>query len=141
MEVWEDLTNMKKCPIEVALSYLGKKWTIQIIRDLFKGKKRFSEFLDSNPQISTKMLSLRLKELQKSDLIEKKVTSTTPVMIEYSLTGKGKALNKVLFQLAEFSLKNYPYEIYYNKPKSIEPDVSSLKKYFKIEDPVSILDI
>lgn len=131
MEVWEDLKNMKKCPIDVAMSYLGKKWTMQIIRDLFKGKKRFSEFLGANPQISTKMLSLRLKELKKSGLIEKKIYSTTPVLIEYSLTHKGEALNKVLFQLAEYSLKNYPNEVYYKKPKSIETDAISLKKYFK----------
>ena len=117
MEVWEDLKNMKKCPIEVAMSYLGKKWKMQIIRDLFKGKKRFSEFLGANPQISTKMLSLRLKELKNSGLIEKKIYSTTPVTIEYSLTHKGEALNKVLFQLAEFSLRNYPTEVYNKKSK------------------------
>lgn len=132
MEVWEDLKNMKKCPIDVAMSYLGKKWTMQIIRDLFKGKKRFSEFLGANPQISTKMLSLRLKELKKSGLIEKKIYSTTPVLIEYSLTHKGEALNKVLFQLAEYSLKNYPDEVYYKKPKSVETDIIRLQKYFKV---------
>ncbi|MFX1278371.1 MAG: winged helix-turn-helix transcriptional regulator [Promethearchaeota archaeon] len=133
MEVWEDLENMKKCPIEVAMRFLGKKWTMQIIRDLFKGKKRFSEFLDSNPQISTKMLSLRLKELKNSGLIEKKIYSTTPVEIYYSLTKKGEALNKVLFQLAEYSLKNYPNEVYNKKPKSTETDIKNLKKYFKVD--------
>jgi len=132
MEVWEDLANMKKCPIEVALNYLGRKWTIQIIRDLFKGKIRFSQFLESNPQISTKMLSIRLKELQKSGLIEKKVYSTTPVMIEYSLTKKGEALNKILFQLAEYSLTNFPNEVYHKEPKSVETDAMSLKRYFRI---------
>ena len=130
MEVWKDLNNMKNCPIEIALNYLGKKWTIQIIRDLFKGKKRFSDFLESNPQISTKMLSLRLKELQNSDLIKKTVASTTPVAIEYSLTQKGKALNRILFELAEFSLINYPNEVYHNKPKSIKSDIMKLKDFF-----------
>ncbi|MFW9819014.1 MAG: winged helix-turn-helix transcriptional regulator [Candidatus Thorarchaeota archaeon] len=130
LEVWEDLNNMKNCPIEIALNYLGKKWTMQIIRDLFKGKKRFSEFLKSNPQISTKMLSLRLKELIESDLIEKLVISTTPVRVEYCLTQKGRALNKVLFQLAEFSLRNYPNEVYFNKPKSVNIDISNLKDFF-----------
>ena len=130
MEVWEDLNNMKNCPIEVALNYLGKKWTIQIIRDLFKGKKRFSDFLESNPQISTKMLSLRLKELQKSDLVKKTIVSTTPVAIEYSLTQKGKALNRILFDLAEFSIKNYPTEVYHNSPKSIKSDIMNLKDFF-----------
>ncbi|MFX1316758.1 MAG: winged helix-turn-helix transcriptional regulator [Promethearchaeota archaeon] len=132
MEVFEDLENMKNCPIEVALNYLGKKWTMQIIRDLFNEKKRFKDFLGSNPQISTKMLSLRLKELQKAGLIKKSVISATPVMIEYSLTQKGKELNRILFQLAEFSLKNYPNEVYYKKPKSIESDISNLKRFFKI---------
>jgi len=132
MEVWEDKDNMKNCPIEVALNYLGKKWTIQLIRDLFKGKKRFSEFLKANPRISTKMLSLRLKELQDSDLIKKKVISTTPVIIEYTLTRKGKALNGILFKLAEFSLRNYPREVYNNKPESIDFDLMNLKDFFNV---------
>ncbi len=131
MEVWEDLENMKNCPIEVTLNYLGKKWTMQIVRDLFKGKKRFSEFLKANPQISTKMLSLRLAELQDTGLIKKEVVSTTPLKVEYSLAPKGKALNKILFQLAEFSLKNYPDEVYYRIPKAIELDILSLKRFFK----------
>ncbi|MFX1451550.1 MAG: winged helix-turn-helix transcriptional regulator, partial [Promethearchaeota archaeon] len=105
MEIWQDLENMKQCPIEITLNYLGKKWTIQLIRDLFKGKKRFSEFLKANPQISTKMLSLRLKELQESGIIKKEVVSTTPLIIEYSLSKKGKDLNRVIFYLAEFSLR------------------------------------
>ncbi|MFX1389863.1 MAG: winged helix-turn-helix transcriptional regulator [Promethearchaeota archaeon] len=134
MEVWQDISNMKDCPIEVALNYLAKKWTLQLIRDLFKGKKRFSEFLKSNPQISTKMLSLRLKELQDSGIILKKVVSTTPVNIEYCLTKKGKALNKVLFQLAVFSLKNYPNEVYFSEPTTTKPDIINLKAFFKVED-------
>jgi DNA-binding HxlR family transcriptional regulator len=132
MNVWEDLNNMKNCPIEIALDYLGKKWTIQIIRDFFKGRKRFSEFLKSNPQISTKMLSLRLKELVDSGIIKKVVISTTPVKVEYYLTRKGEALNKVLFQLAEFSIRNYPNEVYFNKPKSINLDLSNLKDFFGV---------
>ncbi len=134
MEVWEDLDNMRNCPIEVALNYLGKKWTLQIIRDLFKGKKRFSEFLKANTQISTKMLSLRLTELQHSGLIKKKVVSNTPIKVEYSLTLKGKALNKILFQLAEFSLNNYPNDVYYNKPKSIELDLLNLRDFFNSKE-------
>lgn len=138
MEVFEDLENMKNCPIEVALKFVGKKWSIQIIRDLFKGKKRFTEFLDSNPQMSTKMLSLRLKELQNSGLIKKTVISDTPVMIKYSLIQKGKNLNRVLFQLAEFSLRNYPNEVYNKKSKSIESDILNLKKFFGADDSFSV---
>ncbi|MHA1985027.1 MAG: winged helix-turn-helix transcriptional regulator [Promethearchaeota archaeon] len=131
MEVFEDMDNMKSCPIEVALNILGKKWTLQIIRDLFRGKKRFSAFIKANPKISTKMLSLRLKELQESGLIKKRVVSTNPVKIEYSLTKRGKGLNRILFQLAEFSLINFPLEVYKKKSRSVESDILSLKEYFK----------
>ena len=130
MEVFEDLGKMKSCPIEVTLNIIGKKWSIHIIRDLFKGKSRFTEFLESNPHLSTKMLSLRLKELQKTDIIKKTIKSTTPVVIEYSLTEKGKNLNRILFQLAEFSLKNYPNKVYNKQSKSIQKDISNLMKYF-----------
>ncbi|MFX1327399.1 MAG: winged helix-turn-helix transcriptional regulator [Promethearchaeota archaeon] len=137
-EVFEDLENMKNCPIEVTLNIIGKKWSIQIIRDLFKGKTRFTEFLETNPQLSTKMLSLRLKELQKSGIIKKMIKSTNPVLIEYLLTQKGKNLNRILFQLAEFSLRNYPNKVYNKKSKSIETDISNLKKYFRTDDSLSI---
>ena len=76
------------------------------------------------------MLSLRLKELQNSGLIKKTIVSTTPVVIEYSLTQKGKALNRILFDLAEFSIKNYPTEVYHNSPKSIKSDIMNLKDFF-----------
>jgi DNA-binding HxlR family transcriptional regulator len=138
MRVFEDLENMKNCPIEVTLNIVGKKWSINIIRDLFKGKTRFTEFLESNPQLSTKMLSLRLKELQKSDIIKKRIKSSTPVVIEYSLTQKGKNLNRLLFRLAEFSLKNYPKKVYEKESKSIENDLSNLKKLFWANDTNSI---
>ncbi len=125
---------MKNCPIEVSLEIVGKKWSINIIRDLYKGKTRFTEFLESNPQLSTKMLSLRLKELQKSEIIKKTVKSTTPVVIEYSLTKKGKDLNRILFQLAEFSVKNYPNKVYNTESKSIESDISNLRRFFRVND-------
>ncbi|MFX0104539.1 MAG: winged helix-turn-helix transcriptional regulator [Candidatus Hodarchaeota archaeon] len=140
MEVFEDLQNIKSCPIEVALNIIGKKWSIQIIRDLFQGKKRFTDFLEANPQISTKMLSSRLKELQISGLIEKRVISATPVRIKYSLTQKGRDLNRVLFHLAEFSLRNYPSKVYNKKSKSIELDILNLKKFFEIDDSLLISD-
>jgi DNA-binding HxlR family transcriptional regulator len=137
MELFEDFVNMKNCPIEITLNIIGKKWSIQIIRDLFRGKTRFTEFLKANPQLSTKMLSLRLKQLQKSGIIKKAIKSTNPVLIEYSLTQKGRNLNRILFQLAEFSLRNYPNKVYNKKSKSIEADISNLNKYFRADDRLS----
>ncbi|WXG39548.1 MAG: helix-turn-helix domain-containing protein [Candidatus Freyarchaeum deiterrae] len=93
-----------KCPISTALEYIGKKWTFEIVRDLFFGKIHFNEFLESNPNLSGKVLSERLKELRDDGIIEKKVSNTFPVSVEYELTPKGRALNKILYELAVFAM-------------------------------------
>ncbi|MDP7115741.1 MAG: helix-turn-helix domain-containing protein [Candidatus Woesearchaeota archaeon] len=93
------------CPIETAFKYLGKKWSINIIRDMFKGKKRFSDFLKANPDLSTKMLSARLKDLEKDGFICKEIVSKSPITVEYKLTKRGKGLNKILYEASVFSVK------------------------------------
>ena len=100
----------KTCPIDVALKYVGKKWAIALIKDMFYGLKHFNEFLQANPDLSAKVLSQRLKELEKNGIVEKKVISVTPLSIEYNLTEKGKALNKVIYELAVFALIAYEKE-------------------------------
>ena len=103
-------TDEKHCPIDTAMKYLGKKWTLHLIRDLFSGAKRFKDFLDANPHLSTKMLSARLKELETAKIIAKNVVRTNPLLIEYSLTERGRALNRVLYEVALFAINNCPEE-------------------------------
>ncbi len=99
------MVAVEKCPIENTLNYIGKKWTLNIIRDLFLGKKRFRDFLKANPELSTKMLSARLREMENNSIIEKKIVSTSPVIAEYALTEKGKGLCGVLHALALYSIE------------------------------------
>lgn len=96
----------KNCPIESALDMIGKKWSLNIIRDLFMGRRRFRDFLQSNKDLSTKMLSERLKELEGYGLIKKDIVSTSPVVIEYSLTDKGRKLDKILYEVAAFCIES-----------------------------------
>ena len=65
-----DLMGKKKsCPIDKTLEYIGRKWTLILVRDLFFGRKKFSEFLEANPQLSNKVLSQKLKKLETNHLI------------------------------------------------------------------------
>ena len=124
------MVEIKNCPIETTLQFIGKKWSFEIVRDMFLGKKRFNEFLETNPNLSSKVLSQRLKELKKTGIIVKKVDDTFPVSIEYNLTEKGKKLNRVIYELALFSLNTCPeYDEEYAK-KSIK----FLKENLNIED-------
>lgn len=122
----------KHCPIENALKHIGKKWTINVLRDMFRGKKRFKDFLAANPKLSTKMLSLRLKEMERDGLIEKQIVGKSPVLIEYHLTEKGKHLNKVLYELYYFSLEQYPEEIFDTVPKRKNEALEKAKAAFNI---------
>ena len=91
------------CPIEITMQLICKKWRIQILRDMFFGRKRFNEFKEDKPTLSNKVLSNCLKEMEEDNLIKRTKINTT---IEYELTDFGKSLNKVLYELAIVTLNN-----------------------------------
>jgi DNA-binding HxlR family transcriptional regulator len=85
------------CPrYEAAIELLGKKWTGLLLRILLSGPKRFSEFKVQVPDLSDRLLSERLQELEENGIIVREVHNTRPVLVEYRLTEKGKALQPVV---------------------------------------------
>lgn len=85
------------CPrYERAVELLGKKWTGLILRVLLDGPKRFSEFRSQVADLSDRVLSERLKELEDHGVVRRIVHPTKPVLIEYELTEKGRALEPVV---------------------------------------------
>lgn len=112
------------CPVDRTLSLINKKWSIQIIRDLFFGKKHFKEFKEGK-DISNKVLSSCLADLEKNGLIEKKLLNTKPVSTEYSLTDYGKSMNKIIYEIAMFTLADEKDNVYSEKTKE------ELKENFK----------
>ena len=113
------------CPVDVTLNLINKKWSIQIIRDMFFGKKHFREFKEDKPQLSNKVLSNCLKELEENGLIEKVVLNTTPVTTEYYLTEYGKSMNRIVYELAMFTLYDEKDNTYSDEARS------ELKSTFK----------
>ncbi|KOS63316.1 helix-turn-helix transcriptional regulator [Lysinibacillus agricola] len=80
------------CPrLAKAMDLIGKRWTGLILYQLLDGPQRFNEIESALP-VSGRLLSERLKELEKEGLVERKVYSEVPVRVEYSLTDKGRAL-------------------------------------------------
>ncbi len=80
---------------EKASKLLSKRWIGLIINQLMGGSKRFST-LESEIQVSGKVLSERLKELENEDIITRTVYAEVPVRVEYALTKKGYALKPVM---------------------------------------------
>lgn len=95
------------CPIATAITLVGTKWKIQILRDLVTSEHealRFSQFKSSIAEISDKMLSQSLKELEQDHLIRRCVLDTKPPRTEYRLTDMGKSLGDVLRALYAWGL-------------------------------------
>jgi DNA-binding HxlR family transcriptional regulator len=95
--VGQEFAGEQMCPkYEGAMNILGKRWTGLIIHVLLRGPVRFKEIREMVPQMSDKMLSERLKELEELGILERKVYPEIPVRIEYELTEKGKDLRPVI---------------------------------------------
>lgn len=80
------------CPLTECMSLLGGAWTPNVIWYLSAGPRRFMELRSDIPAISAKVLSARLRELQKKGVVARKVMATRPPSVEYTLTELGKAL-------------------------------------------------
>ena len=113
---------MKCCPIDTTFKLVGKKFTILIIREMMQKKTRFNQFVDHIEGVNPKILSARLKEMEKSGLIRRKVYSTeTPIRIGYFLTEKGSALKSILNQMAVFSMGHCAIEVFKDrKPRTLK---------------------
>ncbi len=120
------------CPVDRTLNLISKKWSIQIIRDMFFGKKHFKEFKEDKPKLSNKVLSSCLKDLEEKGLIEKKVLNTTPVTTEYYLTEYGRSMNRIIYELAMFTLND---DLDDNYPKDLRNELkNNFKETLEIDD-------
>jgi DNA-binding HxlR family transcriptional regulator len=94
------------CPIALTLDIIGERWTMIIIRDLYFGRTRFNQLLESSQGMSTKILSERLKLLEQHGLVERIVYNEHPLRAEYRLTAKGMSLEPVLNAIGEWGAAN-----------------------------------
>ena len=88
-----------------AIELIGRRWSGAIIFVLLRRRARFAEIRDAIPDMTDRMLSERLQELEEEGIIERSVVPDTPVRVEYSLTKKGRALVPAVDALVEWAHK------------------------------------
>lgn len=98
--------KMKIMAISDAMYTLGGKWKMHIIASLYFGERRYSDLLESIGNISGKMLSRELKEMETNLLIHRKVMETRPITVQYALTEYGKKLLPIIDNLAEWGFEH-----------------------------------
>jgi DNA-binding HxlR family transcriptional regulator len=91
-----------ECPIKKTADVIEGRWTTLVIRELLPGKKRFSEIQRALTGISPKVLTARLRLLERRQILTRAVFATVPPTTEYELTPLGRRLESVLNAMAEF---------------------------------------
>ncbi|WP_375566349.1 winged helix-turn-helix transcriptional regulator [Bacillus pumilus] len=92
------------CPrFEKAVELLSKRWVALIVFQLLSGPQRFSEMEAALTNLSGRVLSERLKELEAAGIVKREVFAETPVRIEYSLTDMGRSLAPVFEEISKWS--------------------------------------
>ena len=94
------------CPITNSLKLIGGKWKIAIIYNLMKGPTRFGELKKVLLPITQQMLTKQLRELERDQIINRKVYEVVPQKVEYSLTEIGLSLKPVLNSWCKWGNEN-----------------------------------
>ncbi len=117
------------CPINFILETFGDKWTLLVVRDLmFKGKKYYGEFLESDEKISTNILAERLQRLESQGVITKEKDPDHKSKFIYALTEKGKALLPIMLEVTQWSST---YDSLTNTPKEFSEALKVDKEMVK----------
>ena len=90
-----------------ALELIADKWVVAVLYILSQGTRRYGELQREIGEISQRMLTRTLRDLERNGLLQRKVYPVVPPMVEYSLTLLGETLNGVLKLLCDWSTENY----------------------------------
>jgi DNA-binding HxlR family transcriptional regulator len=91
-----------QCPVEATMDVIGGKWKIIIIHHLIPETRRFSELRRLIPQVTQRMLTSQLRELEGNGIVHREVYPQVPPKVEYSLTEFGRTLESVLLVMHDW---------------------------------------
>lgn len=92
----QEIKELPACPVETTLMLIGDKWKVLILRDLMPGTRRFGELKKSIGNVSQKVLTAQLRDMEENGLVSRKAYAEVPPRVEYSLTELGRSLKPIL---------------------------------------------
>ena len=99
-------TPQYRCPVEATLDVIGGKWKALILFWLRDQVCRFGELRRQIPDISERMLTQQLRELEAHSIVRRKVYPVVPPKVEYSLTAYGRTLRPITDLMCEWGKKH-----------------------------------
>ena len=94
------------CPMAHALSLVGERWSLLIVRELLHGPKRYTDLTNGLPRIGTNILAARLRELEEAGVIQKRRLPPPAASTVYELTEYGAGLDEALYALARWGARS-----------------------------------
>ncbi|WP_420842246.1 winged helix-turn-helix transcriptional regulator [Devosia lacusdianchii] len=99
---------LQNCPVRGVLDKIGDKWSMLLIMTLGAGPKRFNQLRRDVPDISQKMLTQTLRDLQRDGMVARRVFDTKPPSVEYRLTPLGESIIVPFGHLIRWADDNHP---------------------------------
>ena len=95
-------TGQYGCAVEATADIIGGKWKAVILYYLFQGPKRFNELRRLLPEVTQRMLTLQLRELEQDGIVHREIYKEVPPKVEYSLTEFGTSLGPIIVQMLDW---------------------------------------
>ncbi|MEK0165646.1 helix-turn-helix domain-containing protein [Phaeobacter sp. JH20_36] len=96
------------CPIRTVLAQISGKWSLLVILLLRDGEYRFSEIQRAIPDVSQRMLTQTLRQLERDGLVARKVTPVIPPRVDYAITELGRSLFDPIGAMAAWAVEKHP---------------------------------
>ena len=124
LKFMKEIEHRVNCAIDATMSVIEGRWKGTILCMLFKnGKMRFSELQKDIGEITSRILTKQLKELEEDGMLRRDVDTSGKIKVEYSLTERGMSIIPVLYSMAEWGARNQFVQIIV--PKSEEAESSA----------------
>ncbi|WP_246660285.1 helix-turn-helix domain-containing protein [Rhizobium sp. FKL33] len=109
VEKWQALGfSRENCPVRDVLDHIGDKWTVLILLSLATENRRFSSLARDIPDISKRMLTQTLRDLERDGLVSRQVFPTKPPSVEYGLTELGRDAMIPISALMDWAERRHP---------------------------------
>ena len=124
LKFMKEIEHRVNCAIDATMSVIEGRWKGTILCMLFKnGKMRFSELQKDIGEITSRILTKQLKELEEDGMLRRNVDTSGKIKVEYSLTERGMSIMPVLYSMAEWGARNQFVQVIV--PKSEEAESSA----------------
>ncbi len=97
------------CPVEATMEVIGGKWKGVILYHLLEKTYRFGELKKIMPGITQHTLTKQLRDLERFDIVNRKVYAEVPPRVEYSLTERGESLREIIFMMRDWGVANLAF--------------------------------